>query len=115
MADAFVIAQAVIGLSEGLLSFFAVFLQYYNVKQRPLASLLALVALTMTWAKTIMYVTIESLDKFKYTGHNSPQDFFLYFALPMGAYIIIPLLGTISIISGFVRAIDVANKETKKK
>jgi hypothetical protein len=113
--DAFVVAQAVIGLSEAILSFLAVVLQYLNVKQRPLASLLALVACTMTWAKTIMYVTIEYFDKFKYTGHNAPHHFILYFALPMGLWIVVPLICSCSIIARFVTAIQIVNNTKDSK
>ncbi|KAL0489186.1 3-beta-hydroxysteroid-Delta(8),Delta(7)-isomerase [Acrasis kona] len=113
--DAFVVAQAVIGLSEVILSLFAVGLQWYSVKRRPLACLLALIACVMTSAKTIMYVAIESLDGFKYTKHNNIINLTLYFILPMGLWTIAPAIAAYDLVKRLDTAMVTVIEDEKNK
>ncbi|KAI6652672.1 hypothetical protein LOD99_4455 [Oopsacas minuta] len=66
------------------------------------ASILALIASSMTLSKTMLYFMMEVVGGFKHTGHNDAITLFTFYLFPNLIWIFVPLIAIYSISLAFI-------------
>ncbi|GAA5850720.1 hypothetical protein JCM8547_009068 [Rhodosporidiobolus lusitaniae] len=108
--NGFTSAQALMNIVESILNLVTLAL---FAQKSPVAVLAGFTATVMTTSKTVLYWLVdhqEGPNGWGATGHNSLRDWVVLFAIPNGAWIIVP--GILSVIFGrqIARSLRVAAK-----
>ncbi|GAA5996942.1 uncharacterized protein JCM10292_006100 [Rhodotorula paludigena] len=83
----FTSAQALMNIPESILNILFLVL---SARESPVAILVGFLAVVMTSWKTVLYWLIDQQSGWSYTGHNSLRDWIILFAIPNGAWIVVP-------------------------
>ncbi|XP_001633783.2 uncharacterized protein LOC5513583 [Nematostella vectensis] len=91
MEDTFGVGQSWMNLVEAFLNIIALSL---HLRSSTFSAIMALIVCTMTWAKTILYflVSTELCGGAHYIAHNPWKDLILFYYLPNGIWIVVPLI-----------------------
>ncbi|GAA5936839.1 hypothetical protein JCM3775_002722 [Rhodotorula graminis] len=105
--DGFTSAQAIMNIVESVLNIVYLWLAR---RESPEAVLVGFTGATMTSAKTILYWLRDWQGGWDATGHNTPWDFWVLFALPNGAWIVAPTILSVVFYRQIARSLRVAAK-----
>uniref|UniRef100_A0A6B2LN91 EXPERA domain-containing protein n=1 Tax=Arcella intermedia TaxID=1963864 RepID=A0A6B2LN91_9EUKA len=92
MEDSFVVGQAYMNIVETCINFSALFM---HIRGDPSSVILALVGLSFTFSKTVLYFVLDLVCGFCQTNHNDAYHFYLYYFLPNSLWLIHTLAGVI--------------------
>ncbi|BGP45322.1 hypothetical protein JCM10450v2_001140 [Rhodotorula kratochvilovae] len=103
----FTSAQALMNIVESALNVLYLFLAG---RGSPVAVLVGFTATVMTAAKTVLYWLRDQQAGWDATGHNSTRDFWVLFAIPNGAWIVVPMILSIVFYRQIARSLRIAAK-----
>ena len=89
--DGFVIAQSYLNLIEMIFNLFAIY--YYYTNNTILSNAWCFIATLCTFWKTVLYLLRDvcgGKNGFEFSGHNSWNDFIIFYVIPNGIWIILP-------------------------
>jgi len=88
--DGFPAAQSFLNVIETFMNILYLYLAH--VAQWPAAPLIGFASIVMTFSKTLLYFSKEYFCNYCSIGHNSLDKLIIYYIIPNGLWIVVPLL-----------------------
>ncbi|BGP00858.1 protein of Emopamil-binding family [Rhodotorula toruloides] len=105
--EGFTSAQSIMNIAESALNILYLLL---SAQESPVAVLVGFTATVMTASKTVLYWLVDQQSGWGSTGHNTPRDWVVLYAIPNGAWIVFPTLLAVMFYQQIARSLRVAAK-----